>query len=676
VYTLTLTNVGETTDTYTLAGSFPAGVTASFSQTTIMVPPGQSNFRDIQLTLTPAPGTAIGSDSFTVTATSTTQSSVMATASGALNVLSSGVHVSIDPQSAAPGSTLQMTVTNTGLVTDTFDLSLAAPSALVATLGTTQVTLAAGASQVVPITTSSVDFAVPGPLSLMGIATSHSQPQVRNAATAALSIPETQGLTGSFTPSVQQLPGPGPASFLLTIKNTGNTEDAYAVSIDGTDGPVTGSLNGLDGQPTQSIPVVRLPGLSTGAVLVQTNLASQGQGTVKVQVKSLNHSTSTEAVATVSAASTPVVPPTPEPPPSPPASGPGGASPLHFFVTGVDAGAGPHVKVFRLDGTLVGSFFAFGPGFRGGVHVAVGDVNGDGVPDIIVGAGAGPHVLVIDGTKLNEVLPNGQIAPSALLASFLAFGPSFQGGVSVAAGDVNGDGRADIIVGAGPGAGPHVEVIDATHLNEVLPNGQIAPAALLGSFFGFGPGFHGGVTVAAGDVNGDGRADIIVGAGPGAGPHLLVIDSTRMTQVLPNGQIAGAALLASFFAYGVGFRGGLAVGAADLSGDGRADVLTGAGPGAGPHVLAIDATRMTEVLPDGQIAPSALLASFFAFEPTLHTGVTVAGADLDGDGHADLLAGAGPGGLSRVRPFLSHSPISDDFFAYLGSNQGLFLGAG
>src|SRR5262249_32792237 len=155
--------------------------------------------------------------------------------------------------------------------------------------------------------------------------------------------------------------------------------------------------------------------------------------------------------------------------------------------------------------------------------------------------------------------------------------------------DVNGDGRADLLVGAGPGAGPHVEVIDATRLHEVLPNGVIAGSAVLGSFFAFGPSFRGGVTVAGGDVNEDGRADLIVGAGPGAGPHLLVIDSTRMTQVLLDGEIAGAAVLASFFAYGVSFQGGLSVGAADINGDGRADVLTGAGAGAGPHTQAIDA---------------------------------------------------------------------------------------
>src|SRR5262249_59384624 len=81
-------------------------------------------------------------------------------------------------------------------------------------------------------------------------------------------------------------------------------------------------------------------------------------------------------------------------------------------------------------------------GFVGEVQVARGDVNHDGVMDLIYGAGAGApggHVKVLDG------------ATGAELYSFFAF-PGFTGGISVGAGDVNGDGYCDILVGAGPGA--------------------------------------------------------------------------------------------------------------------------------------------------------------------------------------------------------------------------------
>src|SRR5262249_9810951 len=118
-------------------------------------------------------------------------------------------------------------------------------------------------------------------------------------------------------------------------------------------------------------------------------------------------------------------------------------------VTGADAGGGPEVAVFDAPtGVLERAFYAYDPRFMGGVRVAVGDVNGDGVPDIITapGPGGGPHIRVFDG------------ATGALIREFMAYSPAFMNGVFVAVGDVNGDGYADIITGADAGGGPHVKV--------------------------------------------------------------------------------------------------------------------------------------------------------------------------------------------------------------------------
>src|SRR5439155_27309125 len=161
-----------------------------------------------------------------------------------------------------------------------------------------------------------------------------------------------------------------------------------------------------------------------------------------------------------------------------------------IIVTGAGEGGGPHVEVFDAPtGTLKFSFFAYDPSFTGGVRVAAGDVNGDGAPDIITGAGVGgfPHVEVFSGKDLS------------LLASFFAFDQAFAGGVTVAAGDLDGDGVAEVVVGAGPGGGPHVRTFK-------IADGQAIPlAGPLGSFFAFEPTFSGGVNVAVGDFNGDGR---------------------------------------------------------------------------------------------------------------------------------------------------------------------------
>src|SRR5262249_14427611 len=113
-----------------------------------------------------------------------------------------------------------------------------------------------------------------------------------------------------------------------------------------------------------------------------------------------------------------------------------------FLALSFDSGP-PEAQVYNPSTfALIAQFFAFDPAFQGGVRTAIGDINGDGVADVIVaaGPGGGPHVKVIDGTKLNQVQANGEIADSALLASFFAYDPAFSGGVWVAAGDVNGDG--------------------------------------------------------------------------------------------------------------------------------------------------------------------------------------------------------------------------------------------
>jgi len=273
------------------------------------------------------------------------------------------------------------------------------------------------------------------------------------------------------------------------------------------------------------------------------------------------------------------------------------------FATGADAGGAPQVNVYQSDGTLLEKFDAYDANFTGGVRVAVGDVNGDGVPDIITaaGEGGGPHVKVFDG------------ATGQVLQSFFAYNAGFTGGVFVAAADVNGDGKADVITGAGAGGGPHVEVFDGA-------TGQV-----LQSFFAYNDGFTGGVSVAAGDVNGDGVADIATGAGAGGGPHVKVFDG------------ATGATLMSFFAYDAGFTGGVSVATGDLNNDGLADIITGAGAGGGPHVKVFSG------------ADGSLLQSFFAFDTGFTGGLRVSAGDLNNDGRPDLLIAAGSGLNSQVK---------------------------
>jgi hypothetical protein len=151
-------------------------------------------------------------------------------------------------------------------------------------------------------------------------------------------------------------------------------------------------------------------------------------------------------------------------------------------VTGAGPGGGPHVRTFTRAGAPALSFFPYGIAFAGGVHVALGDVGGDGVPDVVTGPGpgGGPHVRVFDGLT-------GAQLPGPI-GSFFAYPAAFAGGVFVAAGDLTGDGRADVVTGAGPGGGPHVRAFDG------LTGAQLPGP--IGSFFAYPAAFAGGVSVA------------------------------------------------------------------------------------------------------------------------------------------------------------------------------------
>jgi hypothetical protein len=248
------------------------------------------------------------------------------------------------------------------------------------------------------------------------------------------------------------------------------------------------------------------------------------------------------------------------------------------LVAGAGPGGGPAVVVINsVTGVVSQSFFAFDPNFRGGVFVAVRDINGDSILDIIVGAGAGggPEVRIFDGRT------------NSILKSFFAYDVGFRGGVSVATIDFNQDGILDLVTGAGPGGAPHVKVFDG------------ATGDIISQWYAYALDFLGGVFVAAGDIGNDGRIEVITGPGSGSPPLVRVWDPFTAT------------MLAQFYAYAEEFDGGVRVGVSDGNFDGILDLITGAGEGGGPEVKGFSFPELD------------LLFSFFSGEETNTTGVFV-----------------------------------------------------
>jgi hypothetical protein len=255
-----------------------------------------------------------------------------------------------------------------------------------------------------------------------------------------------------------------------------------------------------------------------------------------------------------------------------------------------------------IDGATLGELgggFPFGPAFGASVITAVGELSGDTTDDIAVGMGPGGGLVQ---------LYNG--ATIGLIGGGFPFGPGFTGGVTLAVGDFNGDGRADIITGQASGGGA-VRVFNGIDYS------------LLMSQTPFGPGYQGGVNVAAGDVDADGRVEVIVAQAVG-GTVAVISGATQ-------------AIIASGAPYGF-LPGGVFVAAADVDGDGRADVIAAPGSGNAPVVVY-------------NIATLTPIASFSPYGTTSPGGVRVAATDLTGDGRAEIVTVTGPGREAELKIF-------------------------
>lgn len=303
------------------------------------------------------------------------------------------------------------------------------------------------------------------------------------------------------------------------------------------------------------------------------------------------------------------------------------------------------VGIFTAAGDKLSEFMPFGPDYRGTLNIATGDINGDGLDEIIVSSAnksGRSRVAVFDR--------EGRLLPSADIRAF-----DVNCGVTVAAGDLDGDGRSELIVGSGQDCRSGSEIKIFKYINSALVKAGPAVKAF---------DTPKGVNIASADVNGDGRDDVIIAPGPyqTALPVVRVL-SVDLTQGIGNWKLLETGVTVQAFEGGFGAN----IAAADLDGDGIAEILAASGS----HAASVN-NRLVAFYGDG--SPYGTGITFVT-----SGGIEVAAGDTDMDGKAEIVAAPGSGkkdNPSLVRIYRSDGTEVGEFTAYGNSQNGSKIALG
>lgn len=348
--------------------------------------------------------------------------------------------------------------------------------------------------------------------------------------------------------------------------------------------------------------------------------------------------------------------------------------PAGFFLTGVGGftnPAEPNVRLYDSTSNEADSFVqapgdlvAFPGGFAGSVRVANGDVNGDGIDDLISsegpGEGSGSLVKIFDGKSL---LFNGQRVE---IASFYAYSNSagasqnfgFGGGVFVASADFNFDGFDELVVSAGAGARGHIKVFNFNGLG----SGFLGSAPELRSSFFAYTDFAGEIRVTTLQIGS--TAYLVTASGAGTTPSDIRVYGGAYN----IGEVADLTFVqpaAQSFPF-PGYSGGVSIAAGDTNGD-RIDELFVSTNSETSTVFVFDIFDLT--------APKYSFEAFPGFTGEVRLGAS----DVDGDGKVEVLTstGSSPGAAGAHVKAWSVAGVSPvelrSFFAYPGYSNGVFL---
>ena len=317
------------------------------------------------------------------------------------------------------------------------------------------------------------------------------------------------------------------------------------------------------------------------------------------------------------------------------------------YAIGSDVGIINRAFVYGTDGGLINVFQPYEPGYSGGVRVAIAR-GPNGAHTLVTGPGPGRFPDV----NLFDIFTGGQIG------NYQPFESTFVGGLFLSTGDFLREGYDAVVLSPDKDGGPRVQIRSGR------------TGAVFADFFAIAdPSFRGGARTAVADVNGDGTPDLIVSAGFGGGPRVAIWDGkTLRPGVEPQ------RLVADFFAFDTSLRNGVYVAAGDINADGKADLVAGAGPGGGPRVRIFAGTDLLA----GVVTPKN---DFFSGDLTSRGGVRVVVKNLNGDANADLITSDGPGGGNKARVYVGDFLIGNNppfglatFDQLPGYTGGVFVG--
>jgi hypothetical protein len=275
VYTVTVTNVGDSADSYTLDLDIPTGWSAALTRlgqpvSQVDLPAQLFNSVALLLHLTPDENATPGNYPVTLTADSLDQPGVTGSATASAEVTTRGVGVVISPPvqliDPAAQATWQVLVTNHGSVADTFELTTIGAPALAGQLAVETVSLAPGASQTVALTADDLRFLLSGSQQFAVLAQSATDSTIQAEDRAAFTIAPQEDVVVSWLPESQTVTATLEMGLMLLITNTGNLATAYAIAFDG-----------LDLTAVAESGTVILPPGSTAALPVTVTAAQYGQ---------------------------------------------------------------------------------------------------------------------------------------------------------------------------------------------------------------------------------------------------------------------------------------------------------------------------------------------------------------------------------------------------------------